>query len=241
MAAIATYAEANALTIIRTYADEGRSELRIKGWPGLIELIEDVQSGRPTSTTSSSTTSVAGALPAVAQRFGRGARFPGARSPKQAWPKPDSEWKCLSFRPFRIWSMPVASIDAAPSPFPAAAASGVPLAARRDPGGTGCKPCATGGLFDLADVTLANAWQAVGTRWPSRESCLSWRPGANTDHMVVTEIHRCSARLGMRECFSPPAARIRPCDASACNTRRLERPGVGSSPLLSIRRGSPRS
>ncbi|GAB9241404.1 recombinase family protein [Bradyrhizobium diazoefficiens] len=46
MAAIATYAEANALTIVRTYADEGRSGLRIKGRPGLIELIEDVQSGQ---------------------------------------------------------------------------------------------------------------------------------------------------------------------------------------------------
>ncbi|MBH5370522.1 recombinase family protein [Bradyrhizobium glycinis] len=46
MAAIAAYAEANALTIVRTYADEGRSGLRIKGRPGLIELIEDVQSGQ---------------------------------------------------------------------------------------------------------------------------------------------------------------------------------------------------
>lgn len=40
------YAEANGLTIVRTYADEGRSGLRIKGRPGLIELIEDVQSGQ---------------------------------------------------------------------------------------------------------------------------------------------------------------------------------------------------
>lgn len=46
MAAIAAYAEANALTIVRTYRDEGRSGLRIKGRPGLIELIEDVQSGQ---------------------------------------------------------------------------------------------------------------------------------------------------------------------------------------------------
>ncbi len=45
LAAIAVYAEANNLTIVRTYADEGRSGLRIKGRPGLIELIEDVQSG----------------------------------------------------------------------------------------------------------------------------------------------------------------------------------------------------
>ena len=46
MAAIAAYAEANSLTIVRTYRDEGRSGLRIKGRPGLIELIEDVQSGQ---------------------------------------------------------------------------------------------------------------------------------------------------------------------------------------------------
>lgn len=46
MAGIAAYAEANALTIVRTYADEGRSGLRIKGRPGLIELIDDVQSGQ---------------------------------------------------------------------------------------------------------------------------------------------------------------------------------------------------
>lgn len=46
LAAIAAYAEANSLTIVRTYADEGRSGLQIKGRPGLIELIEDVQSGQ---------------------------------------------------------------------------------------------------------------------------------------------------------------------------------------------------
>src|SRR3954471_2749573 len=46
MAAIAAYAEANTLTIVRTYRDEGRSGLRIKGRPGLIELIEDVQAGK---------------------------------------------------------------------------------------------------------------------------------------------------------------------------------------------------
>ncbi|MGC0322555.1 DNA invertase Pin-like site-specific DNA recombinase [Bradyrhizobium sp. USDA 326] len=46
MAAIAAYAEANSLTIVRTYRDEGRSGLRIKGRPGLIELIEHVQSGQ---------------------------------------------------------------------------------------------------------------------------------------------------------------------------------------------------
>ncbi|MGY3233312.1 DNA invertase Pin-like site-specific DNA recombinase [Bradyrhizobium sp. USDA 4448] len=46
LAAIARYAEANNLTIVRTYADEGRSGLRIKGRPGLIELIDEVQSGQ---------------------------------------------------------------------------------------------------------------------------------------------------------------------------------------------------
>ncbi|WP_166101329.1 recombinase family protein [Bradyrhizobium barranii] len=44
-AAIAAYAAANGLTVVRTYEDQGRSGLRIKGRPGLIELIEDVQSG----------------------------------------------------------------------------------------------------------------------------------------------------------------------------------------------------
>jgi DNA invertase Pin-like site-specific DNA recombinase len=45
-AAIAAYAQQRNLSIVRTYVDEGRSGLRIKGRPGLIELIEDVQSGR---------------------------------------------------------------------------------------------------------------------------------------------------------------------------------------------------
>jgi DNA invertase Pin-like site-specific DNA recombinase len=44
-AAIAAYAQQRNLTIIRTYLDEGRSGLRINGRPGLIELLEDVQSG----------------------------------------------------------------------------------------------------------------------------------------------------------------------------------------------------
>lgn len=44
-AAIAAYAQDKNLTIVRTYLDEGRSGLRIRGRPGLIELIEDVQSG----------------------------------------------------------------------------------------------------------------------------------------------------------------------------------------------------
>src|SRR3954453_9508367 len=45
-AAIAAYAQQKNLTIIRTYVDEGRSGLRIKGRAGLIELIDDVESGR---------------------------------------------------------------------------------------------------------------------------------------------------------------------------------------------------
>jgi DNA invertase Pin-like site-specific DNA recombinase len=45
-AAIAAYAQQRSLTIVRTYVDEGRSGLRIKGRAGLIELIEDVRSAR---------------------------------------------------------------------------------------------------------------------------------------------------------------------------------------------------
>ena len=45
-AAIAAYAQDKNLTIVRTYRDEGRSGLRIKGRTGLVGLIEDVQSGR---------------------------------------------------------------------------------------------------------------------------------------------------------------------------------------------------
>jgi DNA invertase Pin-like site-specific DNA recombinase len=44
-AAIATYAQQKNLTIVRTYIDEGRSGLRIKGRAGLTELIDDVRSG----------------------------------------------------------------------------------------------------------------------------------------------------------------------------------------------------
>ncbi|MEH2548663.1 DNA invertase Pin-like site-specific DNA recombinase [Bradyrhizobium sp. AZCC 2262] len=44
-AAIAAYAQQRKLTIVRTYVDEGRSGLTINRRPGLIELIEDVQSG----------------------------------------------------------------------------------------------------------------------------------------------------------------------------------------------------
>jgi DNA invertase Pin-like site-specific DNA recombinase len=44
-AAIGAYAQQRNLDIVRTYVDEGRSGLRINRRPGLIELIEDVQSG----------------------------------------------------------------------------------------------------------------------------------------------------------------------------------------------------
>ncbi len=43
-AAIAAFAQRNNLTIVRTYMDEGRSGLRIKGRAGLIQLIDDVNS-----------------------------------------------------------------------------------------------------------------------------------------------------------------------------------------------------
>jgi DNA invertase Pin-like site-specific DNA recombinase len=45
-ATIASYAQQKCFTIVRTYVDDGRSGLRIKGRPGLIELIDDVQAGR---------------------------------------------------------------------------------------------------------------------------------------------------------------------------------------------------
>jgi DNA invertase Pin-like site-specific DNA recombinase len=44
-ATIGAYAQQRKLEIVRTYVDEGRSGLRIKGRAGLTELIEDVQSG----------------------------------------------------------------------------------------------------------------------------------------------------------------------------------------------------
>lgn len=44
-AAIAAYAQERKLTIVRAYADEGRSGLTIRRRPGLTELIEEVQSG----------------------------------------------------------------------------------------------------------------------------------------------------------------------------------------------------
>lgn len=45
-AAIAAFAQQKNLTIVRTYVDEGRSGLSIKGRAGLIELIDEVTSGR---------------------------------------------------------------------------------------------------------------------------------------------------------------------------------------------------
>lgn len=45
-AAIAVYAAQHDLMIVRTYADEGRSGLRIQRREGLIALIDDVRSGR---------------------------------------------------------------------------------------------------------------------------------------------------------------------------------------------------
>ncbi|MEY9182363.1 recombinase family protein [Bradyrhizobium sp. USDA 313] len=45
-AAIAVYAAQHDLVIVRTYADEGRSGLRIQQREGLIALIEDVRNGR---------------------------------------------------------------------------------------------------------------------------------------------------------------------------------------------------
>jgi DNA invertase Pin-like site-specific DNA recombinase len=44
--AIAAFAQQSNLTIVKTYVDEGRSGLRIKGRAGLIQLIDDVNSGQ---------------------------------------------------------------------------------------------------------------------------------------------------------------------------------------------------
>lgn len=44
--AIAAYAQAQGLTIVRTYADRGESGLKLRNRLGLIELLDDVQSGR---------------------------------------------------------------------------------------------------------------------------------------------------------------------------------------------------
>src|SRR6266702_7957918 len=44
-AVIAAYAHAHNLTLVRTYKDEGESGLRIKNRAGLLQLLEDVESG----------------------------------------------------------------------------------------------------------------------------------------------------------------------------------------------------
>ncbi len=49
--AIRQYAERRGLQIIRTYADEGKSGLRLDGRDALKHLIEDVQSGNADFTT----------------------------------------------------------------------------------------------------------------------------------------------------------------------------------------------
>ncbi|ARR55302.1 hypothetical protein HY78_18575 [Rhizorhabdus wittichii DC-6] len=46
-AAIADYAALHNLEIVRTYADEGRSGLQLKGRPALQEMLQDVLSGKP--------------------------------------------------------------------------------------------------------------------------------------------------------------------------------------------------
>jgi DNA invertase Pin-like site-specific DNA recombinase len=45
-AVIATYAKMHQLAIVRTYSDKGESGLKIKNRAGLIQLLDDVQSGR---------------------------------------------------------------------------------------------------------------------------------------------------------------------------------------------------
>src|ERR1700727_1655678 len=44
-AVIAAYAQIHGLTIVRTYRDEGESGLKLKNRAGLIELLDDAQSG----------------------------------------------------------------------------------------------------------------------------------------------------------------------------------------------------
>ena len=44
-AIIALYASTHGFDIVRTYADEGKSGLKLKGRAGLRQLIEDVRSG----------------------------------------------------------------------------------------------------------------------------------------------------------------------------------------------------
>lgn len=45
-ARIAIYAEKHGLEIVKTYADEGKSGLNIKGRPALQALLDDIESGR---------------------------------------------------------------------------------------------------------------------------------------------------------------------------------------------------
>ena len=45
--AIREYAAQHGLTVLRTYADPGKSGLRLKNLPGLIQLFDDVQHGTP--------------------------------------------------------------------------------------------------------------------------------------------------------------------------------------------------
>src|SRR5262249_26008932 len=46
-AAIREYAAQHDMTVVRTYADPGRSGLMLKGRLGLIQLLDDVQHGKP--------------------------------------------------------------------------------------------------------------------------------------------------------------------------------------------------
>jgi DNA invertase Pin-like site-specific DNA recombinase len=46
-AAIREYADRHGLMVVRTYADPGKSGLRLKNRPGLIQLLDDVQHGAP--------------------------------------------------------------------------------------------------------------------------------------------------------------------------------------------------
>lgn len=52
---IAFYAAQRGYEIVRTYADEGKSGLRIDGREALQRLLADVESAQPTSRPSSST------------------------------------------------------------------------------------------------------------------------------------------------------------------------------------------
>src|SRR6516165_7901899 len=57
---IGLYAEQRGFEIVRTYADEGKSGLRLDGRDALKQLIADVQSGRRISRPFWSTTSAGG-------------------------------------------------------------------------------------------------------------------------------------------------------------------------------------